>query len=99
MVCGQFGEAEASLQLSVETAHAISGSFTEAQDYLTLGRCHLLQRNYTRAVEVFETSGRVAESANDKRGQASAELFLAETYFESGNVTIARQILTRAGAT
>lgn len=97
--CGQFAEAEASLKLSIEAAQAISGRFNEAQSYLTLGRCHLLQDDYVQATDAFKTSFDIAARMDDKRGKAAAQLFLAETSFESGDTTTARQTLTEAGVT
>ncbi len=98
-ICGQFSEAENVLKLSIETAHAVSGSFTEAQDHLTLGRCYLLQDNHVYAHKVFEVSRGIAEHLDDKRGQAAAQLFLAETCLESGDAATARQMLVDASVT
>src|SRR5207237_414033 len=93
IIWGRFEEAEVLLRLSIEVAQGGSLRFNEAQSYLTLGRCYLLQGSCAQAIEAFGASRSIANLMNDKRGQAAVLLFLAEMHYESGDLATARHLL------
>lgn len=89
---GDFAQGEEYLQKSAEILQSLHVGFNEAQFQLTQGRCALLAKTPTKALQAFQASLDICERMGDPRGQATARLWLLEAHLASGQEEEAKQL-------
>ncbi len=93
MLQGQLTEAARLLERSLHHLQVANFPYGEVQARQTSGRCFLAQKQYPRAIEAFEQQLALAERIEDKRSRNSAQLYIAQTQVEMGDVVSAQRLL------
>ncbi|HEX4949476.1 MAG TPA: sigma 54-interacting transcriptional regulator, partial [Blastocatellia bacterium] len=95
MLQGNLPEAERILERSLYHLRAVNFTYGEVQAVQTQGRCYLAQGQYEKAAATFTQQLELAERIEDRRSQHSAQLYLAQTQVETGNLDAAQTLLDR----